>query len=72
VAGEANPVLLFAHRYQDAAKLRQADELGHDNRRKQQGHLDEIENQLGMAAKLGVENRTAAAAIAANAAKRSN
>ena len=44
VAGEADPVLLVAHRHQDAAQLAAADELGQQDAADQQAAADEVED----------------------------
>src|SRR5207302_7252032 len=48
VAGEANPVLLVAHRDQDAAELRVPDELGDEDANEQAADLEEVEHDLGV------------------------
>src|SRR5205085_9547103 len=48
IAGEADAVLLLAHRDQDAAELCQADELRRHDATEQQDHLYEVEDELGV------------------------
>ena len=48
VAGEADAIFLVAHRDQDAAELRVADELRDEDAAEQAGHLEEVEHDLGV------------------------
>src|SRR5712664_1791615 len=48
IAREANPVLLVAHREQDAAELRVPDELRDEDADEQAADLEEVEHDLGV------------------------
>ncbi len=48
VAGEADPVLLVAHRNQDSAEFRAPDEVGDEDAEEQAAHLEEVEDDLGV------------------------
>jgi hypothetical protein len=52
VAGEAHPVLLVAHRHQDAAELGVPDELGDRRCRRTAADLEEVEDDLAWSVRM--------------------